>query len=188
MKLRDQIKLGWVILAVVLRIHTSAAEPPKVGEKAPEFSLMTLDNQRIQLGELTANANVVIVVLRGWPGYNCPLCTIQVQDLLDSADELLKRSQVLLVYPGPSEDLKAHAEEFLKHKQWRNDFRFLLDPDYRMVTSYGLRWKAPNETAYPAAFILNKKGIVSFARVSRGHGGRTEASELIKALSQFGEN
>ncbi len=29
------------------------------------------------------------------------------------------------------------------------------DPEMTMITSYGLRWVAPNETAYPATFVLD---------------------------------
>ena len=33
----------------------------QVGEKAPDFSLKTLDDQTVRLGELTAKGNVVLV-------------------------------------------------------------------------------------------------------------------------------
>jgi hypothetical protein len=58
---------------------------PKIGEEAPPFSLLDLDGQRITLdGELT-HGPVVLVLLRGWPGYQCPFCTRQFADFLGHA-------------------------------------------------------------------------------------------------------
>ena len=55
-----------LLCATPLALH--AAEIPKVGDKAPDFALKTLDDQTVRLGELTAKGSVVLVVLRGWPG------------------------------------------------------------------------------------------------------------------------
>ena len=75
---------------VLLTFTTSAfAAPPKVGDKAPDFTLKTLEDQDVKLSELTAKEKVVLVVLRGWPGYQCPLCTKQVRDFTDSAAEFI---------------------------------------------------------------------------------------------------
>src|SRR5271169_1185845 len=67
-------------------------------------------------------------------------------------------AQVLMVYPGPSGDLKADAAEFLQDKNWPADFRLVLDPDYSFTKTYGLRWDAPKETPYPSTFIIGKGG------------------------------
>src|SRR5665213_1995141 len=42
------------LLYCALPLAVYAAEPPKVGEKAPEFTLKTLDDQTMRLDELTA--------------------------------------------------------------------------------------------------------------------------------------
>lgn len=55
-----------------------------------------------KLSELTKTGPVVLVVLRGYPGYQCPICTRQVADLRRNADEFAKLgAKVVLVYPGP---------------------------------------------------------------------------------------
>ena len=91
---------------------------------------------------------------------------------------------MVFVYPGPAKDLKAHVKEFseMKNKQWPKEFLFALDPDYTMVNAYGLRWDAPQETAYPSTFIVDKKGTVQFAKVSRGHGDRSRAEDVLNAV------
>lgn len=163
-------------------ISTFAAQP-KVGEKAPDFTLKTLEDKDVKLGELTAKEKVVLVVLRGWPGYQCPLCTKQVRDFTDSAAEFAKgKARVLMVYPGPSDKLKAHAQEFLQNTEWPKDFVFVTDPDFTMVNAYGLRWDARAETAYPSTFVIDRQGVVRFAKISGGHGDRSKASSILDAV------
>jgi peroxiredoxin len=165
-----------------------AAEIPAVGEKAPDFTLETLDETPVQLSQLTSTGPVVLVVLRGWPGYQCPICDRQVQDFIASKSEFAQAgAQLIFVYPGPAEDLKAHAQEFKawKGKEWPDEFQYVLDSDYTMVNVYGLRWDAPKETAYPATFVLDKEQIVRFRKVSRTHGGRTKAAEVLEALQKL---
>src|SRR5882757_4963885 len=62
--------------------------PPQVGDKAPDFTLKTLDDQAVHLSDVTARSKVVLVELRGWPGYVCPFCTKQVHDYVSNADKL----------------------------------------------------------------------------------------------------
>jgi peroxiredoxin len=162
------------------------AAQPKVGDKAADFSLQTLDDQTIRLSNLTSNTPVVLLVLRGWPGYQCPICTAQVKDYVSSADAFdAAGARVIMVYPGPAVDLKAHAAEFLKSKEWPKQFLFVTDPDYKMVNSYDLRWNSPNETSYPSTFILDRKGIIRFAKVSRTHGDRTKAAGILAKLKEL---
>ena len=157
----------------------------KAGDKAPDFTLKALDDQMVRLGELTAKGKVVLVVLRGWPGYQCPICDRQVHDFIASeAGFAMAKAQLIFVYPGPANDLKAHAEEFKswKGKQWPKEFLYVLDPDYTMVNAYGLRWDAPRETAYPSTFVLDKEGVIRFAKISHSHGDRTQAAEVLQVL------
>ena len=182
---------GAVLLICALTFALGAAEIPKVGEKAPDFTLKTLDDQTVRLGELTAKGNVVLVVLRGWPGYQCPICDRQVQDFIrikpDFADA---KTQIVFVYPGPAADLKAHAEEFKKWKgkEWPAEFLYVLDPDYTMVSAYALRWDAPRETTYASTFVLDSKGTVRFAKTSRTHGDRTKAADVLAEVKKLSEN
>lgn len=184
MKLHTTYKMALAVLACALPLTLNAA-PPKVGDKAPDFTLKTLDDQTVRLSDLAATGKVVLVVLRGWPGYQCPLCTRQVQDYIASASGFASaKARVVMVYPGPTDDLKAHATEFLKNKQWPKEFIYLTDPAYSMVSAYGLRWDASGETAYPSTFVLDRKGVVRFAKISRSHGDRTKAADILEALKR----
>jgi peroxiredoxin len=174
------------ILAVLTfaAFSVRAATPPAVGDAAPDFTLKTLDAKPVQLKQLTAQSPVVLVVLRGWPGYQCPLCTRQVHDFVPHASEFTSAgAKVLMVYPGPAQNLQAHAEEFLRDKNWPKDFLFVIDPEYNFTSAYGLRWDAKGETAYPSTFIIDKSQKVRFAHISKQHGDRVSAARVIKELS-----
>lgn len=169
------------LIASLLSFSLNAADIPKAGDKAPDFTLKTLEDKTVRLDSMTAQGSVVIVVLRGWPGYQCPICDRQVHDFIASASTFAEaKARLVFVYPGPAKDLAAHADEFRKWKgkEWPEEFVFALDPDYSMVNAYGLRWDAPSETAYPSTFVVDSKGVVRSATVSKGHGGRSKASEV----------
>lgn len=175
-------KLAWWMVCLVVGLGVGRAAPA-VGERAPAFTLNSLAGSPVALDSLTAGGRVVLVMLRGFPGYQCPLCTRQVNEFAGRAkDFAAKGARVVMVYPGPAPELVAKAREFLAGKEWPGEFLLLLDPDYRFTLAYGLRWEAPKETAYPATFIVGRDGLVTFTKVSGSHGGRTTAAEVLARL------
>ncbi len=163
----------------------AAADPaPAVGKVAKDFELTALGGETVKLSEQTDAGPVVLVVLRGYPGYQCPLCTRQVGEFLTKADDFKKAgAKVLFVYPGPAAKLKEKAGEFVKGKNYPDHFQFVLDPDYVFTNAYQLRWDAKNETAYPSTFVLDGKRNIKFAKVSKGHGDRSKVEDVLKALN-----
>jgi len=175
------------LLAVLVGVSAIAtvawAAVPKVGEKAPDFTIQALDDSTVKLSAALKKGPVVLVVLRGFPGYQCPICTMQVGALIKNAAKFEERkAQVILVYPGPAEGLKAHANEFVTGKDMPKSFQLTLDPDYALLKKYDLRWDAPNETSYPSTFVIDKKGKILYAKVSHSHGDRAKLEDILKSL------
>jgi peroxiredoxin len=168
----------------------SATRPatPQVGDKATDHALVDLDGNVIHLSDELKSGPLVVVVLRGWPGYQCPFCTKQFGDLLAHAKDFqAAHAQVLAIYPGPANGLGSHAKEFQNNRSLPANFKLLVDPDYTFATAHGLRWDAPHETVYPATFVLDTSGIVRFAHVSHEHGDRVPASDILAALASLGQ-
>lgn len=172
------------LLAATPRAH--AAQPPTVGSTAPNFTLATPEGKRVSLNHLEEKGQVVLIVLRGYPGYQCPYCQRQAHDFETSAAQFAAKGvELLLVYPGPADSLSAHAQEFLKQSQnLPPNFHLVIDPDYSVTNLYGLRWNAPSETAYPSTFVLDRKGRVTYRKISREHGDRTTAAEVLAELGK----
>lgn len=187
MKRVKVVRAGVAFFAIVFLMLAAvsldlAADTPMKGDVAQDFTLNTLDGKAVELKELTAKQPVVLVVLRGWPGYQCPFCTRQVQDFLQKSGEFSGKAQVLMVYPGPAENLREHAKEFVANKQWPMDFLLVSDPDFTFTKAYGLRWNAKNETAYPSTFVIDTHGKIRFAHISKEHGDRVSANEALKVV------
>ena len=158
----------------------------EIGNKAIDFTLNTINGNKIKLSELNKNRPIVLVVLRGWPGYQCPICTRQVGSLIAEENKFSElKASVIMVYPGPSDDLQKHAKEFSEDFSFPENFYFAIDPDYSMINLYGLRWDAPKETAHPSTFVINKEGEIVFSRVSSTHGGRATTEEIFQALTNI---
>ncbi len=172
---------GLALLAVSFA-RGAIAGIPAVGEQAPDFTLKTLEGDSVNLDELRENGPVVLVVLRGYPGYQCPICSVQVADLMKHAAALKQAgANVVLVYPGPIDGLGDRAEEFLKGKTLPENFHYVTDPGYEFTSAYELRWDAPRETAYPSTFVIDRDGIIRYAKVSKSHGGRAKGSDVAAA-------
>ena len=176
-------RIWFALLGLLAFDAARAATGLKAGEVAPDFELKTANGEAVRLEQLTAKSPVVLVVLRGFPGYQCPLCTRQVNEFIGRAkDFAAKGVRVVMIYPGPANAIDAKAKEFLANKDWPADFVFLLDPDYAFTHAYNLRWDAPKETAYPSTFVIGRDGRVKFAKVSTSHGGRASAAEILGKL------
>jgi peroxiredoxin len=162
------------------------ADTPKVGEKAPDFTLKQIDGKALRLSTELKSGPVVLIVGRGWVGYQCPFCNRQFGDFLKHAKQIeTAGASVVWVYPGPAEDAQKRAEEFAAGKPFPPNFRFVLDPGYTFTVSYGLRWDAPRESAYPSTFVIDRAGVVRYALVSKEHGGRAPAADVLAELAKL---
>jgi peroxiredoxin len=184
------MSLGFLPAALMLLLTSmpsmsqALAHTPDVGQKAPAFTLATPDGKPLALTALTAKGPVVLVVLRGYPGYQCPFCVRQVHDFIANADKFAALgTQVLLVYPGPPAELDQKAREFLtKQNPLPPGISLVIDPDYKFTDQYGLRWDVPRETAYPTTFLIDRHDMIFFRRISKEHGDRTTAADILGEL------
>ena len=173
---------------ILLALGSITTMPPVVGDKAPTFSLLSLDKKVVRLAPLLRKGPVVLVVLRGYPGYQCPFCTKQVGELVaKDADFAKTKTDVVMVYPGPADGLAGHATEFVSGMSLPKRFHLTLDPDYSFTNRYGLRWNAPQETAYPSTYVVGRDGRIVYARTSHSHGDRAPVAEVLHALAGLGK-
>ncbi|QDV48832.1 peroxiredoxin family protein [Gimesia fumaroli] len=174
------------ILMLNAEVHAAKdSAKPAVGDKARDFELPNLKGQKIKLSDQLKKGPVVLLVLRGYPGYQCPVCTRQVGQFIANAAKLkTANATVIMVYPGPSKELVKRADEFIRNQSLPDHFQFLIDPDYTFTNAYHLRWDAKRETAYPSTFVIGKDGKIKYAKISMTHGGRANAKAVLKALGE----
>jgi peroxiredoxin len=156
---------------------------PQVGDRAADFALKTVDGEDVSLARLTKEGPVVLIVLRGYPGYQCPACNVQTGQFIGAAKKFAAaKANVVLVYPGEAQGLKDHADEFARGKTFPENCYLALDPDYAFTKAYHLRWDAKNETAYPSTFVIDQDQKIVFAKISETHKGRSTVDEVLKGL------
>ena len=163
--------------------HTDPATP-SVGQAAPDFELRTVDGMRHRLSTYTDGGPVVLMVLRGYPGYQCPICSAQVGAYISEAQAFAQRdATVIFVYPGPAEGLTEHASDFIAGQGLPSNFLFLVDPDYTFTNRYGVRWDEEGQTAYPSTFVIDQGSrTVRHAHISHGVRNRTAPQDILRVL------
>jgi peroxiredoxin Q/BCP len=111
---------------------SKAASPGlKVGQKAPDFTVLNDDGQKTKLSELKGKK----VVLYFYPKDDTPGCTVEACAFRDGIEEIKKRGAVVL---GVS------ADSVESHKKFKNkfdlNFPLLADTDKQIIEAYGV-WK-----------------------------------------------
>jgi peroxiredoxin len=156
---------------------------PSVGSPAPDFETPRLDGSPLRLSDLTQAGPVALLILRGWVGYQCPVCTRQVGDFLGHAAEFQAAgASVVMVYPGDSSYVRERAEEFITGKTLPARYHYVQDPDLKVVNLYGVRWAAPDQHAYPSAFVIDRQGTTRFAYIGRNAGDRPAIADVLAAV------
>lgn len=183
----------WVGLATLSPQSASAAGPLAVGDKAPDFELPVQgEDSFLSLSDLVKDGPVVVVVLRGFPGYQCPICSRQVGSMMNRGKTLMtalgnQPNRVVFVYPGEEtgDTLDQRAKQFVGSKRLSPPFVMVRDPGMEMVKEWGLRWDEPRETAYPSVYLVGPGSRVKWSKVSKSHGGRASVEEILTAIKNL---
>ncbi len=102
---------------------------PKIGNKAPAFTLANQNNEKIKLSSFAGEKNVVLYF---YPKAMTPGCTVQACGIRDSKREFAKLDTVVLgVSPDPVDRLAKFID-----KQELN-FDLLSDEDHAVADKYG---------------------------------------------------
>ena len=103
---------------------------PKIGNKAPAFSLKNQNAEKVSLKDFAGKKNVVIYF---YPKAMTPGCTTQACGIRDSEQELDNRNTVVL---GISPDPQVKLQKFIdKHSL---NFDLLSDEDHSVAEKYGV--------------------------------------------------
>ncbi|MFT4521072.1 MAG: peroxiredoxin Q/BCP [Halioglobus sp.] len=103
---------------------------PKIGNKAPAFTLLDQDSNKVSLKDFAGKKNVVLYF---YPKAMTPGCTVQACGIRDSKKALAKLDTVVL---GVSPDAVPRLGRFIE-KQDLN-FTLLSDEDHAITDKYGM--------------------------------------------------
>lgn len=175
-----------------------AARAPKVGEKAPDFTLQDQLGREVSLAGELEQGPVVLLFYRGeW----CPYCNAWLRTFgLRAAEFSQRRARLVAVSPQTPDNSLTMAE---KHGL---EFPVLSDEGGEVIGTYGLKYDVSAHELYkaggadldkfngedrwilpaPAVFVIDRGGIVRFVTVNGDYTQRAEPDEALAALDSPG--
>jgi thioredoxin-dependent peroxiredoxin len=140
----------------------------RIGEKAPDFSLVSSSGDTVKLSDFAGKTNVVLFF---YPGDETPGCTKQLCAVRDDFSVFeAKGIKVFGVNPGNSDSHK----KFIKVHGFQ--FQLLIDQDQKVAKLYGCNgWPIVKRTVYG----IDKQGALVYEK--RGMPANTE---IVKAFTE----
>ena len=157
--------------------------PINVGDKAPDFTLLNQDAQKISLNNYKGKK----VVLLFFPLANTGVCT---KEMCTFRDELKAYEDLDAQVLGISVD----SPFTLKLWQEKNNYNFPLLSDFNkeVAASYGALYDifAPGKldfkgVAKRSAFVIDKDGVVKYAEVLDDAGDEPSYENIKKTLEEI---
>lgn len=151
---------------------------PQAGKKAPAFTLVNEDGEKVTLSSLKGKS----VVLYFYPKDDTSGCTVEALEFRDAAKDFEKAGAVIL---GVSPDNEASHCKF--RKKFELNFSLLCDTDHKVAEKYGV-WveKSMYGKKYMgiqrATFLIDAEGKLAqvWPKVTpKGH-----AAEVLAALKK----
>jgi peroxiredoxin Q/BCP len=144
------------------------------GQKAPNFTGLDQDGNKISLGELRGQK----VVLFFYPEDDTPTCTIQACNLRDNY-ALLKKNGFNVIGISPDNE-KSHQR--FKEK-FSLPFALIADPQHKIINKYGV-WGEKNLYGrnymglHRTTFVINEKGVIE--KIFLRPNNKAHAAEILK--------
>lgn len=166
---KNRIALAPLALFTIVASATAAFGNAKVGDRAGDFSLPTLDGSRVKLSDLKGK----VVLVDFWASW-CVPCRKE----LPALDALQRRytdakKPVIILAVNVDKD-RANAEKLLAAVKVAA-LRILLDPDGKVAGAYDV-------PTMPSSFIIDPKGLVRNVHAGFSSGDERKLAEEIEAL------
>jgi peroxiredoxin Q/BCP len=162
--------------AVVTQFAAFAADMPKVGDSAPDFSVAASDGTTVHLKDYMGKGNIILYF---YPKDDTTGCTKEACGLRDTFDEFKGLNATIL---GVSFDSVASHKAFIA--KYNLPFVLLADTDKSVAKLYGVAGDS-SPVASRVTFVINKAGKIAF--VDPKVNPATHAAELqtvLKGLPQ----
>ena len=158
---------------------TTAAAGPKVGDRAPDFTVKTTDGTLFTLSQATKADHVVVAF---FPAAFTSVCTKEMCTFTERLGELQSKHAKFIGVSGDSHfTQKAWAE--------KNGIKTLLGSDYNheVTPKYGVNYALWKEfykgTAKRSVFVVDKQGVVRFKWVTEDPTVEPNYDEVQKVVA-----
>jgi peroxiredoxin Q/BCP len=150
---------------------------PKVGEKAPTFTLPSSTGGTIDLAELAGRQRVVLYF---YPKANTPGCTRQACGFRDTTTDFAEANVAIIgISPDPISKVTRFANKY------KLKFPLLADEDHSVCDRYGL-WQQKSMFGHKymgvlrTTFIIARGGVIEYVfEKVKPEGHETEVLEAV---------
>lgn len=167
MKRKTSIIVAVAALILISAIGCGTAKIPQVGDKAPTFTLESIDGKNISLSDFQGKRVLIV-----FTSVNCKECEIQVPFLVGAYQKENGNLVVLDIYHMIFDPRL--VKDYVNSKQFTT-FPALPDLNNTVANAYGA-------TRYPPTnFIIDPAGIIKYKKIGRFQ-SQEEIENILKTL------
>ena len=167
MKNKISLILAITILISLIITSCSTTQLPQVGDKAPDFTLESIDGKNISLSDFQGKTVLIV-----FTSVNCKECETQMPYLVGAYEHANGKLAILDIYHMIFDPRL--VRDYVTGKQF-NTFPALPDPSNTVANSYGA-------TRYPPTnFIIDAAGIIKYKKIGPFE-SQEEIEEILKSL------
>jgi peroxiredoxin len=151
MRGKTPIILVTMALISLVMLSCSTAKIPEVGDKAPDFTLESIDGKSISLSDFQGKTVLIV-----FTSVNCQECEEQMPYLIGAYEQANGGLAVLDIY-HMIYDTRV-VQDYVTNKQFTT-FPALPDPNNKVANTYGA-------TRFPPTnFIVDAAGIIRYKKI-----------------------
>ncbi len=167
MKRKKSIILAVTTLILTAMIGCGTSQIPQIGDKAPAFTLESIDGKNISLSDFQGKTVLIV-----FTSVNCKECEIQMPFLVGAYQKESGNLAVLDIYHMIFDPRL--VKDYVTNKQFTT-FPALPDPNNVVANAYGA-------TRYPPTnFIIDSAGIIKYKKIGRFQ-SQEEIEDILKSL------
>ena len=180
-------------------------QPLNAGDKAPWFSVETVDNERFDFDPRRLERPVILVSFRGgW----CPFCNMHLSELRHAIPEISAMGiDVLFLSGDRSELLLTSLSRETQEDIDGLGYTILSDANAQAAIALGIAFKVSDRTVQgriekgddieqssmarhgvlpvPAVFAINREGVITYVYTNPDYKVRVSADELVAAATEI---
>jgi peroxiredoxin len=197
-------KILCIALLAIVSLVNAQNELPKtatdispllIGEKIPDITLKSIDNEDVSLAALFNKKRTILVFYRGgW----CPYCNLHLAALGEAEASLLDLGyQIIAISPDSPKNLKITEEKD------KVNYQLLSDSDGKLAKAMGIAFQAPENyksllsassdgenssfLPVPSVFIVDLESNIEFEFITPDYKHRITNDLLVAAAKSLKE-